>query len=42
VPEKEVDQVGKMVVEEMEGAMELNVPLAVDTGIGDSWYACKG
>jgi DNA polymerase I-like protein with 3'-5' exonuclease and polymerase domains len=25
----------------MEGAMELNVPLSVDTGIGSSWFACK-
>ena len=42
VPEGEVDRVGRMVVEEMEGALKLNVPLAVDTGIGESWYACKG
>jgi DNA polymerase-1 len=42
VPEDEVEAVGRMVVEEMEGALELNVPLAVDTGIGESWYACKG
>jgi DNA polymerase I-like protein with 3'-5' exonuclease and polymerase domains len=31
-----------MVVEEMEGAMELTVPLAVDSGVGESWYASKG
>ena len=42
VPEADVDEVGTMVTEEMEGAMELNVPLAVDSGVGDSWYACKG
>jgi DNA polymerase-1 len=41
VPEKDVDEVGAVVREEMVGAMELNVPLAVDWGIGDSWYACK-
>ena len=41
VPENEVEEVGKMVVEEMEGAIELNVPLAVDSGVGESWYACK-
>ena len=41
VPGDEVDEVGQMVVEEMEGAVELNVPLAVDSGVGDSWYACK-
>jgi DNA polymerase-1 len=42
VPEDQVHGVGRMVVEEMEGALELSVPLAVDTGTGDSWYACKG
>jgi DNA polymerase-1 len=42
VPEDEVDAVGAMVREEMVGAMELNVPLAVDWGIGNSWYASKG
>lgn len=41
VPVEEVEEVGKMVVEEMEGAMTLNVPLAVDCGVGASWYACK-
>ncbi|NNM05799.1 MAG: DNA polymerase I, partial [Gemmatimonadetes bacterium] len=41
VPEGEVDEVGSMVMEEMIGAMELNVPLAVDHGVGESWYACK-
>ncbi len=42
VPEDDVEAVGAMVREKMEGAMELNVPLAVDAGIGKSWYACKG
>jgi DNA polymerase-1 len=42
VPEEDVEAVGRMVVEEMEGALELKVPLAVDTGTGESWYACKG
>jgi DNA polymerase-1 len=41
VPEGELDKVGSMVQEEMVGAMDLDVPLAVDTGVGDSWYACK-
>jgi len=41
VPDERIDEVGRMVVEEMEGAMELNVPLAVDFGVGNSWYACK-
>ena len=40
-PEDEVEAVGAMVVQEMEGAMELNVPLSVDTGVGTSWFACK-
>ena len=41
VREEEAEEVGKMVVEEMVGAMRLNVPLAVDSGVGESWYACK-
>ncbi len=41
VPEDEVETVGAMVVQEMEGAMELNVPLSVDTAVGKSWFACK-
>jgi DNA polymerase-1 len=41
VPEDQVEAVSAMVVEEMEGAMELSVPLSVDTGIGRSWFACK-
>ncbi len=38
VPEHEVDQVSKMVVYEMENAMDLDVPLIVDWNIGDNWY----
>ncbi len=41
VPEGEVAVVGSMVVETMEGAMELDVPLVVDAGVGRSWYECK-
>ncbi len=40
-PEDEVDRVRDFVVREMEGAMELNVPLRVDVGVGRSWYECK-
>ncbi len=40
-PQDEVEAVGGMVKAEMEGALALNVPLAVETGIGGSWYACK-
>jgi DNA polymerase-1 len=42
VPREDADAVGEMVVAEMEGAMELHVPLRVDTGVGESWFACKG
>jgi DNA polymerase I-like protein with 3'-5' exonuclease and polymerase domains len=28
--------------EAMEGAIELDVPLKVDLGTGESWYASKG
>ncbi len=42
VPEGEVEEVGAMVTEEMIGAMELDVPLDVDHGVGRSWYSCKG
>jgi DNA polymerase I len=41
VPEDRVDALRAFVVTEMEGAMELRVPLRVDTGVGGSWYACK-
>jgi DNA polymerase I len=42
VPEGELDRVRDFVVAEMEGAMELAVPLKVDVGVGRSWYECKG
>jgi DNA polymerase I len=42
VPEGELDRVRNFVVAEMEGAMELDVPLKVDVGVGRSWYECKG
>jgi DNA polymerase I len=41
VPEGDVGEVGRMVVQEMQGAMELAVPLAVDSGVGHTWYDCK-
>jgi DNA polymerase I len=41
VPEGDVEEVGSMVAEVMEGAMNLNVPLAVDRGTGRTWYHCK-
>lgn len=42
VPEDQVEEVGALVVEEMEGALTLDVPLAVDCGAGKSWYDSKG
>jgi len=41
VREGEEDAVREVVREEMEGAMELDVPLRVEMGIGRSWYECK-
>ena len=37
VPEKEKDRAESLVKEEMENAVELNVPLKVDIGIGRNW-----
>ncbi|MCK9460875.1 MAG: DNA polymerase I [Proteobacteria bacterium] len=37
VPEDEVDRAKTAVREEMENALELRVPLVVDTGVGQSW-----
>jgi len=42
VEERRVDEVTGAVVEVMESAVELNVPLRVDTGAGRTWYDCKG
>ena len=42
VPEDHVDQLRDAVVEEMEGAIDLDVPLRVDIGVGESWYLSKG
>lgn len=41
LPESELEAVTAMVVEKMEGAMALRVPLKVETGIGASWYEAK-
>jgi DNA polymerase-1 len=38
LPEGELDQLRDMVVTEMEGAMQLDVPLKVDWGFGETWY----
>ncbi len=42
VDEAEVDATRRAVVEVMESALALAVPLRVDTGSGRSWYDCKG
>jgi DNA polymerase-1 len=41
VGEDELDDVQALVKSEMEGALELSVPVAVDMGVGVSWYETK-
>jgi len=41
VREGEVEPASRTVRREMEGAMELDVPLRVEIGEGPSWYECK-
>ena len=42
VPSQELPDFRDAVVEWMESAMTLDVPLRVDVGVGRSWYDCKG
>ena len=42
VPEPEVDRVTELVREEMEGAIELDVPLLVEIAVGPNWMDAKG
>jgi DNA polymerase-1 len=42
VPSDDVDPVRDLVVDRMENAMELAVPLVADWGVGANWYECKG
>jgi DNA polymerase I len=42
VPQGEVDATRDLVVFWMEGAVQLNVPLVADSGVGANWYECKG
>jgi DNA polymerase-1 len=37
VPEEEVEQTSKAIKEAMESAIQLDVPLLVDVGVGDNW-----
>ena len=39
--EDEVDEVKKILSEEMQGAMKLRVPLKVDMSVGHSWFDAK-
>ncbi len=41
VPRAAIDETRQLVVELMEGAFPLNVPLEVATGVGETWYDCK-
>ena len=41
VPEAEVDEVSSLVRREMEGVIELKVPLVADVGVGDNWRDLK-
>ncbi|WP_307794905.1 DNA polymerase I [Alkalihalobacillus sp. BA299] len=41
VPKEELETVEKMVKDVMENAIELDVPLKVDSSYGDSWYDAK-
>ena len=41
VPEDDLDDAIRIVTEEMEGAIDLSVPLRVDVGSGGSWYDSK-
>ena len=37
-PSEEQEVLLKLVIDKMEGAMKLSVPIIVDYGIGRSWY----
>lgn len=41
VPDQELDAVRALVIFRMEGALQLNVPLVADWGVGKNWYECK-
>ncbi len=41
-PKEEQEQVKKLLVEEMEGAVSLSVPMVAEAGSGKTWYDAKG
>jgi DNA polymerase-1 len=41
VPPAELDDVKALVRSEMEGALQLDVPIAVEIGVGSTWYETK-
>jgi len=41
VPDKDIEQVRRFVVEKMTGALELDVPLKVETAVGKNWAETK-
>ena len=41
VPEGELDEAREIVVSRMEGALDLDVPLVAEWGVGADWYECK-
>ena len=40
-PASEADRIAKTIEEAMTGAMELDVPLKVDVGVGKDWFEAK-
>ena len=40
-PEDEIEALGALTRQEMEGVAELAVPLVVDVGSGKTWYDAK-
>ena len=40
-PEEEVERVGPLVKQLMEGAAKLSVPLLVEVGVGKNWLEAK-
>lgn len=41
-PDDEVERAKQILIEEMENAGNLGIPLKVDIGVGDNWYQAKG